>query len=121
MWPSIFASFATLSRRRVTQELSAQRGATQFAFNRVHDCFAQAGCALMVEEALRYCRPNAEPRRCVALACGRARAAWHESRGMGPVGEVVTLWLDTAQSRADWTRQLIGRLERGLYRMADDH
>ena len=58
--------------------------------------------------------------------------AWHSSvtahlpRGAnlekwGPVGEVVSLWLHTAQSRAEWTRQLIGRLERGQYRMADDH
>ena len=75
-------------------------------------------------------------RRAEALDLLRRRAdsmdAWHSSvaahvpRGTnleewGPVGEVVTLWLHTAQSRADWTRQLIGRLERGLYRMADDH
>ncbi len=38
----------------------------------------------------------------------------------GPVGEVVSLWLHTAQSHADWTHQLIDRLERGLYRMADE-
>jgi DNA-binding PadR family transcriptional regulator len=74
--------------------------------------------------------------RAEALELLRQRAdsmdAWHSSvaahvpRGTnleqwGPVGEVVTLWLHTAQSRADWTRQLIARLERGLYRMADDH
>jgi DNA-binding PadR family transcriptional regulator len=46
---------------------------------------------------------------------GTALEAW------GPVGEVVNLWLHTARSRAEWTRQLIDRLERGLYRMADDH
>ena len=74
--------------------------------------------------------------RAEALELLRRRAesmdAWHSSvtahlpRGAnlekwGPVGEVVSLWLHTAQSRAEWTRQLIGRLERGLYRMADDH
>jgi DNA-binding PadR family transcriptional regulator len=74
--------------------------------------------------------------RAEALELLRRRAAsmdeWHSSvaahvpRGTdleawGPVGEVIALWLHTAQSRAEWTRQLIGRLERGLYRMADDH
>jgi DNA-binding PadR family transcriptional regulator len=73
--------------------------------------------------------------RAEALELLRQRAAsmdaWHSSvtahvpRGTnleawGPVGEVVTLWLHTAQSRADWTRQLLDRLERGLYRMADE-
>ncbi|WP_024805959.1 PadR family transcriptional regulator [Nocardia sp. BMG51109] len=38
----------------------------------------------------------------------------------GPVGEVIGLWLDTADSRAAWTRRLIGRLEDGAFRMADD-
>lgn len=73
--------------------------------------------------------------RAEALNLLRARLAsmdeWHEAvaahapRGTnleawGPVGEVVSLWLHTAQSRAEWTRQLIVRLERGVYRMADD-
>ncbi|BCK55674.1 PadR family transcriptional regulator [Nocardia wallacei] len=38
----------------------------------------------------------------------------------GPVGEVIGLWLDTADSRASWTRRLIQRLEGGAFRMADD-
>jgi DNA-binding PadR family transcriptional regulator len=38
----------------------------------------------------------------------------------GPVGEVVRLWLHTADSRLAWTRQLIGRLEDGAFRMADE-
>ncbi|WP_280266857.1 PadR family transcriptional regulator [Nocardia wallacei] len=38
----------------------------------------------------------------------------------GPVGEVIGLWLDTADSRAAWTRRLIDRLEGGAFRMADD-
>lgn len=36
----------------------------------------------------------------------------------GPVGEVVRLWLHTAESRAEWTHRLIQRLEQGAYRMA---
>jgi DNA-binding PadR family transcriptional regulator len=74
------------------------------------------------------------PRReAVTLLRKRAESmdAWHSAvaahippgtklEDWGPVGEVASLWLHTAQSRAEWTRQLIGRLERGLYRMADE-
>ena len=38
----------------------------------------------------------------------------------GPVGEVLRLWLDTAESRARWTHELIERLEGGTFKMADD-
>jgi DNA-binding PadR family transcriptional regulator len=38
----------------------------------------------------------------------------------GPVGEVIGLWLHTADSRAAWTRRLIQRLEGGAYRMAGE-
>jgi hypothetical protein len=38
----------------------------------------------------------------------------------GPVGAVIELWLHTADSRADWTRRLILRLEDGAYRMAGE-
>jgi DNA-binding PadR family transcriptional regulator len=38
----------------------------------------------------------------------------------GPVGEVIKLWLHTAESRAEWTHGLIRRLERGAFRMAGD-
>ncbi|NNH74666.1 PadR family transcriptional regulator [Nocardia uniformis] len=38
----------------------------------------------------------------------------------GPVGEVIGLWLNTADSRAAWTDRLIDRLEGGAFRMADD-
>src|SRR5690606_6159201 len=38
----------------------------------------------------------------------------------GPVGQVVGLWLHTAQSRAEWTHGLLRRLEEGAYRMAGD-
>lgn len=38
----------------------------------------------------------------------------------GPVGEVIELWLHTAESRAQWTHRLIRRLEGGAFRMADE-
>jgi DNA-binding PadR family transcriptional regulator len=38
----------------------------------------------------------------------------------GPVGEVLGLWIHTADSRAEWTRRLIQRLEAGAFRMADE-
>ncbi|CAM4066048.1 PadR family transcriptional regulator [Nocardia ninae] len=38
----------------------------------------------------------------------------------GPVGEVLGLWLHTADSRAEWTLRLIRRLEAGAFDMADD-
>ena len=39
----------------------------------------------------------------------------------GPVGEVIGLWLHTAESRAEWTHQLIRRLEEGAFRMAGEN
>jgi DNA-binding PadR family transcriptional regulator len=71
-------------------------------------------------EALTLLRDRAE-----SMDAWHSAVAAHVPRGTnleewGPVGEVVSLWLHTAQSRAEGTRQLIGRLERGLYRMADD-
>jgi hypothetical protein len=38
----------------------------------------------------------------------------------GPVGEVIGLWLHTAESRADWTEGLIRRLEAGAHHMAGE-
>lgn len=38
----------------------------------------------------------------------------------GPVGEVIGLWLHTAQSRLDWTQGLISRLNAGLHPMAGE-
>lgn len=60
-----------------------------------------------------------------------AMAQWHESitthlpadvdlDTWGPIGEVLRLWLQTAQDRAAWTDRLIGRLEDGAYRMAGE-
>jgi hypothetical protein len=39
----------------------------------------------------------------------------------GPVGEVIGLWLHTAESRAEWTHRLIRRLEQGAFRMAGEN
>jgi DNA-binding PadR family transcriptional regulator len=39
----------------------------------------------------------------------------------GPVGEVVGLWIHTADSRAEWTHRLIRRLEQGAFRMAGEN
>ncbi|MEV6559199.1 PadR family transcriptional regulator [Nocardia sp. NPDC051756] len=38
----------------------------------------------------------------------------------GPVGEVLGLWLHTADTRAEWTLRLLRRLEAGAFEMADD-
>lgn len=38
----------------------------------------------------------------------------------GPVGEVIGLWLHTAESRAEWTNRLVRRLRQGAYRMAGE-
>ncbi|KAA8884532.1 PadR family transcriptional regulator [Nocardia colli] len=38
----------------------------------------------------------------------------------GPVGEVLGLWLHTADTRAEWTQRLLRRLEAGAFEMADD-
>jgi DNA-binding PadR family transcriptional regulator len=39
----------------------------------------------------------------------------------GPVGEVIGLWLHTAQTRVEWTDRLIRRLQDGAYRMAGEN
>ena len=38
----------------------------------------------------------------------------------GPVGEVLTLWLTTADFGATWTHRLISRLEEGAFTMAGE-
>ncbi|GGO68458.1 PadR family transcriptional regulator [Nonomuraea cavernae] len=38
----------------------------------------------------------------------------------GPVGEVLSLWLTTADARAQWTHRLIRRLEEGAFTMAGE-
>lgn len=70
-----------------------------------------------------------------ALALLRARAQamelWKQSivshlppdaelEAWGPVGEVIGLWLHTAESRLQWTEALIARLEAGAHDMKGD-
>ena len=38
----------------------------------------------------------------------------------GPVGEVLALWLNTADTGAQWTQRLIRRLEEGAFTMAGE-
>lgn len=38
----------------------------------------------------------------------------------GPVGEVISLWLATADTGAEWTQRLIRRLEMGAFTMAGE-
>lgn len=38
----------------------------------------------------------------------------------GPVGEVLSLWLATADTGAQWTQRMIGRLEEGAFTMAGE-
>ncbi|MBM7787726.1 hypothetical protein [Tenggerimyces flavus] len=51
------------------------------------------------------------------------RRGWDDAGDLeqwGPVGEVLGLWQHTAETRAEWTRRLIDRLEGGAYVMADE-
>jgi DNA-binding PadR family transcriptional regulator len=64
-------------------------------------------------------------RRCGAMEEWQASITAHlppdtDLEGWGPVGEVMRLWLHTAESRADWTRRLIRRLEDGAFTMAGE-
>lgn len=70
------------------------------------------------EEALRMLRARAR-----ALEEWRLSITGHlppdtDLDTWGPVGEVVFLWLSTADSHARWTDRLIGRLEGGAFAMA---
>ncbi|MEU9288823.1 PadR family transcriptional regulator [Streptomyces sp. NPDC048275] len=39
---------------------------------------------------------------------------------LGHIGEIMNLWVHTADSDAEWTRGLIGRIERGAYTFAGE-
>ena len=72
------------------------------------------------EEALRMLRVRAS-----ALAEWRSSITAHvppdtDLETWGPVGEVLFLWLSTADSHAHWTDRLIRRLEGGAFAMADE-
>jgi DNA-binding PadR family transcriptional regulator len=70
------------------------------------------------EEALQMLRTRAR-----ALAEWRSSITGHvppdtDLDTWGPVGEVLFLWLSTADSHARWTDRLIRRLEAGAFAMA---
>ncbi len=72
------------------------------------------------EEALRMLRTRAR-----ALQEWRSSITGHlppdvDLDTWGPVGEVLFLWLSTADSHARWTDRLIRRLEGGAFAMADE-
>lgn len=53
----------------------------------------------------------------------RVRRDWspgEDAEAWGAVGEVLGMWVHTAESGAEWTRGLIERLERGAYVMAGE-
>lgn len=72
------------------------------------------------DEALHLLRGRAR-----AMEQWRASITDHVPTGAdladwGPVGEVLTLWLTTADQGADWTLRLIRRLEEGAFTMAGE-
>ena len=44
----------------------------------------------------------------------------HQDALAGVFGEVLGLWIHTADSRAEWTRRLVRRLEDGAFTMAGE-
>ncbi|MFI6041115.1 PadR family transcriptional regulator [Nocardia sp. NPDC051321] len=72
------------------------------------------------EQALQVLRTRAD-----AMRDWRAGITGHlpadaELDSWGPVGEVISLWLATADTGAQWTRRLIHRLEAGAFSMAGE-
>ncbi|HEX6683427.1 MAG TPA: PadR family transcriptional regulator [Candidatus Limnocylindrales bacterium] len=72
------------------------------------------------DEAVRILRERAR-----AMHEWRASITGHLPAGTdldtwGPVGEVLALWLSTADTGAQWTNRLIGRLEEGAFTMAGE-
>jgi DNA-binding PadR family transcriptional regulator len=70
------------------------------------------------EEALRILRTRAQ-----ALEQWRSSITGHvppdtDLDAWGPVGEVLSMWLSTADFHARWTDRLIGRLKGGAFAMA---
>jgi DNA-binding PadR family transcriptional regulator len=72
------------------------------------------------EQALQMLRERAR-----AMDEWRASITAHLPAGTdlttwGPVGEVLSLWLTTAGTGAEWTQRLIRRLEEGAFTMAGE-
>ena len=72
------------------------------------------------EQALRMLRERAGAMQQWRAAITAHLPADADLDNWGPVGEVVSLWLTTADTGARWTRRLIRRLEDGAFTMAGE-
>ncbi|WP_174188437.1 PadR family transcriptional regulator [Nocardia barduliensis] len=72
------------------------------------------------EQAVQVLRTRAEAMRDWRAAITAHLPADAELDAWGPVGEVISLWLATADTGAQWTQRLIHRLENGAFSMADE-
>lgn len=71
-------------------------------------------------QALQVLRTRADAMRDWRTSITAHLPADTELDAWGPVGEVISLWLATADTGAQWTRRLIHRLEEGAFSMADE-
>lgn len=72
------------------------------------------------EQALQVLRTRADAMRDWRTGITAHLPADTELDTWGPVGEVISLWLATADTGAQWTRRLIHRLEEGAFNMAGE-
>ncbi len=72
------------------------------------------------EQALQVLRTRADAMRDWRASITAYVPADTELDAWGPVGEVLSLWLATADTGAEWTRRLIHRLEKGAFSMAGE-
>lgn len=72
------------------------------------------------EQALQVLRIRADSMRDWRNGITAHLPADAELDAWGPVGEVISLWLATADTGAQWTRRLIHRLEEGAFNMAGE-
>ncbi len=73
------------------------------------------------EEALRLLAERARAMREWRASITAHLPAQTDLDTWGPVGEVLGLWLTTADTGAQWTDRLIRRLEQGAFTMAGEH
>lgn len=69
------------------------------------------------EQALQMLRVRAELMREWRSSITAHLPDGTELETWGPVGEVLSLWLATADTGAQWTQRMIGRLEEGAFTM----
>lgn len=72
------------------------------------------------EQALQVLRTRAEAMRDWRAGITAHLPADTELDAWGPVGEVISLWLASADTGAQWTQRLIHRLEEGAFSMAGE-